>query len=65
MPSRRILKHVVFNELIAGKGQERTFNGRHKDWIRCLADDMNAFGIEWQGWRTRARDEVEWYICVE
>ena len=55
----------MFGELIAGKGQERQFNGRHKDWLRCLSENMKAFGIESEGWTTRARDEVEWHRCVE
>ena len=29
--------------------QDRQFNGRHKDWIRCLAAHMISLGIEWQG----------------
>ena len=56
----------MFGELIAGKGQERQFNGgRHKDWLPCLSEDMKAFGIESEGWTSRARDEVEWHSCVE
>ena len=39
--SRRIPKQVMFGELIAGKGQERQFNGRHEDWLRCLSEDMH------------------------
>ena len=31
MSFRRIPKHVMFGELVAGKGKERQFNGRHKD----------------------------------
>ena len=65
MSSRRIPKQVMFGELIAGVGQERQFNGRHKDWPRCLFEDMKAFGIESEGWTTRARDEVEWHSCAE
>ncbi|CAM9780785.1 unnamed protein product, partial [Sphacelaria rigidula] len=45
----RIPKHVMFGEIIAVKGQERESDGRQKDWIRCLAEDIKAFGIEWQG----------------
>ncbi|CAM9944771.1 unnamed protein product, partial [Sphacelaria rigidula] len=64
MSPGRIPKHVMFGEIIAVKGQEREFNGRHKDWIRCLAEDMKASGIEWQGWTTRALNAVEWHSCV-
>ena len=38
---------------------------RQKDWLRCLSEDMKAFGIESEGGTTRARDEVEWHSCVE
>ena len=55
----------MFGGLIAGKGQERQFNGRYKDYLRCLSEDMKAFGIESEGWTTKARDEVEWHSCVE
>ena len=36
-----------------------------KDWLCCLPEDMKAFGIESEGWTTRARDEVGWHSCVE
>ncbi|CAM9684139.1 unnamed protein product, partial [Sphacelaria rigidula] len=65
MSPERIPKHVMFGKIIVVKGQKREFNGRHKDWIRCLAEDMKAFGIEWQGWTTRALNAVEWHSCVE
>ncbi|CAM9730855.1 unnamed protein product, partial [Sphacelaria rigidula] len=65
MSPGRIPKHVMFGEIIVVKGQKREFNGRHKDWIRCLEEDMKAFGIEWQGWTTRALNAVEWHSCVE
>ena len=55
----------MFGELIAGNGQERQFNGRHKDWLRCLFEGMKAFGIKSEGWTRRAMDEVEWHSCVE
>ncbi|CAM9693230.1 unnamed protein product [Sphacelaria rigidula] len=65
MSPGRIPKHVMFSEVIAVRGQERELNGRHKDWIRRLAEDMKAFGIEWQGLTTRALNAVEWHFCVE
>ncbi|CAM9683789.1 unnamed protein product, partial [Sphacelaria rigidula] len=54
MSPRRIPKHVMFGEIVATKGQKQGFNGRHKDWICCLGEDMKAFGIEWQACTTRA-----------
>ena len=42
LSSRRIPKHVMFGELIAGKGQGRQLNGRHMDWIRCLVEDIKS-----------------------
>ncbi|CAM9292749.1 unnamed protein product, partial [Sphacelaria rigidula] len=65
VPPGRIPKHTMFGEIVAVKGQEGEFDGRHEDWIRCLAGDMKAFGIEWQGWTTRALNSVEWHSCVE
>ncbi|CAM9622122.1 unnamed protein product, partial [Sphacelaria rigidula] len=60
-----IPKHIIFGEIIAVKGQQGEFIGRHKDQIRCLAEGMRASGIEWQGWTTRALNAVEWHSCVE
>ncbi|CAN0028409.1 unnamed protein product, partial [Sphacelaria rigidula] len=48
----RIPKHAMFGEIMAVKGQEGEFDGRHKDWIRCLAEGMKTSGMEWQRWAT-------------
>ena len=44
----RTIEVVFRNSLITAKGQEWGFNGRRKDWIRCLAEDMKTFGVGWQ-----------------
>ena len=39
--------------------------GPGKEWMRCLLDDLRAFGINADLWTTAAQDEGEWRRTAE
>ena len=50
----RLPKCVMFEELVGGAG---CVGGQGKEWMRCLLDDIRAFGINVDQWTTAAQDE--------
>ena len=34
--------------------------GQEKEWTGCLLDDLRAFGINAEQWKTLAQDKGEW-----
>ena len=40
-------------------------HGQEKEWTGCFLDDLRAFGINANQWRTAAQDEGEWRKTAE
>ena len=57
MEDTRLPKCVVFGELSAGVS---CVGGQEKEWMGCFLDDLRAFGINADQWRTAAEDEEKW-----
>ena len=57
MKDTRLLKCVMFKELVRGAG---FVGGQEKEWMRCFLDDLRAFGINADQWTAAAQDEGEW-----
>ena len=45
------MQRVMFGELVGGKGHS---GGQEKDWRAHPKEDMSAFGMKFEGWRTAA-----------
>ena len=56
MEDTRLLKSVMFGELLGGAG---CVGGQEKEWLGCFLDDLRAFGINADQWTTAAQDEEE------
>ena len=54
MEDTRLLKCVVFGELVGGAGCVR---GQEKEWMGYFLDDLRAFGINADQWTTAAQGE--------
>ena len=54
MEDTRLLKCVMFGELVGGAG-----------CVRCNLDDIRAFAINADQWTTAAQDEGEWRRMAE
>ena len=39
--------------------------GQENEWMRCLLDDLRAFGINADQWTTAAQDKGEWRRIAE
>ena len=50
----RLPKCVTFGELVGGTACVRR---KEKEWMRCLLDDLRAFGIKADQWTPAAHDE--------
>ena len=50
----RLPKCVTFEELVGGTV---CVGGKEKEWMRCLLDDLRAFGINTDQWTPAAQDE--------
>ena len=62
MEDTRLLKCVMFGEMVGGAG----FVGdQEKEWMGCFLDDLRAFGINADQWTTAAQDEGEWRRTAE
>ena len=57
MEDTRLPKCVMFGEIVGGAG---CVGGQEKEWMECFLDDLRAFGINADQWRTAAQDEGEW-----
>ena len=42
----------MFGEILGGKGYS---GGQEWDWMKDLEEDLNAFGIKFEGWREAAQ----------
>ena len=62
MEDTRLPKCVMFGELVGGAG---CGGGQDKRWMRCVLDDLRAFGINADQWATAAQDEGEWRSTAE
>ena len=62
MEDTRLPKCVMFGEFI---GRAGCVEGQEKEWMRCFLDDLRAFGINANQWRTAALDEREWRRAAE
>ena len=56
MEDTRLPKCMMFREMVGGAG---SMGGQKKEWIGCFLDDLRAFGINADQWRTAAQDEGE------
>ena len=54
MEDTRLLKYVMFGELVEGTG---CVEGDKKEWTGCFLDDLGAFGINADQRTTAGRDE--------
>ena len=43
------------------RGEDRFLGGQEKELMRCLLDDLRAFGIKADKWTIAAQDTNEWY----
>ena len=57
MEDTRLLKCVMFGEMVGGAG---CVGDQEKEWMGCFLDDLGAFGINADQWTTAAQDEGEW-----
>ena len=62
MEDTRLLKCVMFGELVGGAG---CVGGQENEWTGCFLDDLGAFGINADRWTTAAQDEREWRRTAE
>ena len=62
MEDTSLSKCVMFGELVGGAG---CVGGQEKEWMGCFLDDLRAFGINADQWRTAAQDEGEWCRTAE
>ena len=62
MEDTRLLKCVMFGEVAGGASCVRR---QGKEWMRCLLDDLRAFGINADLRITPAQDEMELGKTVE
>ena len=56
MEDTRLPKCVMFGELVGGAG---SVGGQEKEWMGCCLDDLRAFVINADQWKTAAQDEGE------
>ena len=56
MEDTRLPKCVMFGELVGGAG---CVGGQEKEWTGCCLDDLRAFVINADQWKTAAQDEGE------
>ena len=56
MEDTRLPKCVMFGEMMGGAG---CVEGQKKEWMGCFLEDLRAFGINADQWRTAAQDEGE------
>ena len=57
MEDTRLLKCVMFGEMIGGAG---CVGGQEKEWMGYFLDDLRAFDTNADQWTTAAQDEREW-----
>ena len=62
MEDTRLSKYLVFGELL---GARTAWGGREKEWMGCFLDNLRAFGINADQWKTAAQDEEEWRKTAE
>ena len=60
MEDTRRPKWVMFRKLMGGASSVR-----EKEWMRCVLDDLRAFGISANKWTTTNPDEGGWLKTVE
>ena len=56
MDGTRLLKCVLFEELVGGAG---CVGGQEKEWMGCFLDALRAFGINADQWTTAAQGKGE------
>ena len=62
MKDTRLPKCVMFGEFVRGAG---CVGGQEKAWMGCFLDELRAFGINADQWKTAVQDEGEWRKTVE
>ena len=63
MEDTRLLKCVMFGEMVGGAG---CVGSQEKEWVGCFLDDLRDFGINADQWTTTAQqDEEEWRRTAE
>ena len=62
MENTRLPKCVMFGELVGGAG---CVGGQEEEWMGCFLDNLRAFGINADQWKTAAQDEGEWRRTAE
>ena len=62
MEDTRLPKYVMFGELVGDAG---CVGCQEKEWMGCFLDDVRAFGINADPWKTAAQDEGEWRRTAE
>ena len=62
MEDTRLLKCVMFGEMVGGAG---CVGSQEKEWAGCFLDDLRDFGINADQWTTAAQDEEEWRRTAE
>ena len=62
MEDTKLPNCVMFGEMVGSVG---CVGGQEKEWMECFLDDLRAFGINVDQWKTTAQDEGEWRRTVE
>ena len=62
MGEERLLKRVMFWEMVGGKG----YSGRQEwDWMRYIEEDLKEFDINLEGWCEAEQKAGRWFGRVE
>ena len=62
MEDTRLLKYVMFGELVRGEG---CVGGQENEWMGCFLDYLGAFCIKPDQWTAAAQNEEEWRRTAE
>ena len=62
MGEERLPRRVMFGEMLGGKGYS---GGQEWDWMKYLEEDLEVFGIKFEGWREAAQKIGRWFRRVE
>ena len=64
MSDERLPKVMLFGELKMENEQAGPQGRPPKNWRQCLYDDLNAFEIEIETWRSKAADAETWQALL-
>ena len=62
MEDTRLPKCVMFGKMVGGAG---CVGGQEKEWLGYILDDLRAFGINADQWRTAAKNAGDWRRTAE